>query len=189
MVGWMTCSLLIASLLAACAATTVTTFWKDPAAHRKFQKVLVIGMLKKMENRRSLEDEFAGQLQSRGISATAGYSVLPDEKPTKEIVAGFLKGKGYDAVLLIRLIREKKQRTYVEGGPAPTSISWGGYYASGYYTVDRIAYAEANLFDVETEKLVWTAASETWLKASDPKMIRDYVSVIMEHMQKQDVVP
>jgi hypothetical protein len=49
--------------------------------------------------------------------------------------------------------------------------------------------AEANLYDVATEKLIWTAATETKIGEKCEKMIKAYVAVNMEEMRKQKLVP
>jgi hypothetical protein len=49
--------------------------------------------------------------------------------------------------------------------------------------------AEANLYEVATEKLIWTAVTETKIGRNTEKMIKTYVAVIMEEMRKQKLVP
>jgi hypothetical protein len=81
--------------------------------------------------------------------------------------------------------------------PLPYHNTWPGYYNSGYTSVytpgytaeERYVMAQANLYDVATEKLIWTASTETRMGEPDQKMIKTYVAVIMEAMRKQKVVP
>jgi hypothetical protein len=53
---------------------------------------------------------------------------------------------------------------------------------------DKFAIAETNVYDVATEKLIWTAGTETWIKSSEPKLIQEYVGLMMKELQKGGVV-
>lgn len=185
-------------LLIGCAATKVTSVWKDETYQKKPHKVLAVAILKSNTNRLVLEDEFARQLKQRGLDATAGHTVLSGDEPVdKDVLATSLREKGFDTLLVVRLVDQRSQQTYVPGAAYPVGATWPGYYGAGYnmiyspgYVVeDQFAIAEANLYDVETEKLIWTAATETWIKSSDRKLIEEYVGRIMNEMQQGGVVP
>ena len=189
---------LIAGMLVGCAATKVTSVWKDEAHTKKPQKVLTVAILKSTTNRRVLEDEFALRLTQKGLDATAGHTVLSGDEPaSKDAIAASLKEKGFDTLLLVRLVDQRSQQTYVPGAAYPVGATWPGYYGAGYNTMytpgyvveDQFAIAEANVYDVDSEKLIWTAATETWIKASERKLIQEYVDLMMKEMQKGGVLP
>jgi hypothetical protein len=200
LVSW----LLAASLLAtSCASTKLTSVWKDPDYQNTPRKILVLGMLQKPENRRLIEDTFVQQLKAGGVDAVAGYTILPDEKlAEKEVIAAQLKKVGADALFLTRVVDRRTDLNYVPaaghhrpGYPAYYN-SWGGYYSHGYDTIyqpaymteDEYAIAEANLYDVATDKLIWSAASETLIRSDQRDLIENYVSVIMKSLRKQQVI-
>ncbi len=54
---------------------------------------------------------------------------------------------------------------------------------------DRYAIAETSLYDTHTEKLIWTATSETLISGSSQKMINAYVSAMMDSLRKNKVIP
>jgi len=58
-----------------------------------------------------------------------------------------------------------------------------------YQVEDRFATVETNLYDTATEKLVWTATSDTWMSEKDQKLAKTYVAVMMESMRKQKLFP
>lgn len=190
------------STIAACASTEITSVWRDTSYQGPPKKVLVLGILKNVTSRRVLEDEFVLQLKERGVKAEAGYAVMPGNSlPDKAVVAATVSRKRFDSLLLVRLVGEKTERNYVSGNvtysTGPYYRGWSGYYGAGYTSVhssgysveDKFALAEASLYDAATEKIIWTAASETWLRDQGSKLIRDYVSVIMRSLRKQNVVP
>jgi hypothetical protein len=202
--------MMAAALFTACATTIVTAVWKDASYPGKPGKVFVYAVLKNQTNRRIAEDEFVNHFKSRGVDAVPSYKVLPGTGPvTKEVLDEQLKAQGFDTLLLTQLTGSKTEQVQVPGTviyqptyqgtyqPAPYYRTWPGYYNSGYTAVYSPSYtteeeyvmAEANLYDVATEKLIWTAATETKIGGKNEKMIRTYVAVIMEEMRKQKLVP
>jgi hypothetical protein len=189
--------LIALSVLMGCAATKVTSTWKDEAYQKKPHKVLTVAILKSNTNRLTLEDEFALQLKQRGLDVAAGHNVLsPKEPPTKDTLAAALRENGYDTLLLVRLLDQRSQQTYVPGAAYPVGGAWPGYYGAGYNTMytpgyvveDKFAIAEANLYDVATEKLIWTAATETWINSAEPKLIKEYVGLMIRELEKGGMV-
>jgi hypothetical protein len=197
-------------MLAACATTEVTAVWKDESYQGGPRKVLVYAVLKKPINRRIVEGEFISHFRSRGIDAVPGYAVFPGNELVKEeVLEEKLKAQGFDSLLLMQPTEARKEQVQVPGmvtyqptyptiyQPAPYYRTWPGYYSMGYtavytpsYTVeDRYVMAETNLYDVATEKLIWTAASETKIEGKVQKLIKTYVAVIMDAMRKEKVVP
>ena len=61
-------------------------------------------------------------------------------------------------------------------------------YDPGYYTTDKSYYLEANLYDVESEQLVWSAQSETTNPANLEAFARTFAMVISDQMIKDGVI-
>lgn len=202
--------MLAVALFAACATTKVISVWKDASYQGKLHKVFVYAILKNQTNRRIAEDEFVNHFKARGIDAVPSYTVFPgDELVKKEVLDEKLKTQGFDTLLLTRLTGSKEEQVQVPGTityqptypgmyqPAPYYRTWPGYYTSGYTAVYTPSYmteqksvmAEANLYDVATEKLIWTVATETRIGGKSGKAIKAYVAVIMEELRKQKLVP
>jgi len=198
------------ALCAACASTDVTAVWKDGAYQGKLSKVLVHAMLKKQTNRRIAEDEFVNYFRSRGIAAVPSYTIFPVDSPVKkENLDEKLKAQGFGTLLLMQLTGSKKEPVQVPGTviyhpmgtgmyqPAPHYQTWPGYYNRGYTMIYSPSYtteeeyvmAETNLYDVATEKLILTVATETRVGGNIEKKTKAYVAVIMEVMRTQKLVP
>jgi hypothetical protein len=184
--------------MVACATTNVKAVWKDEAYKSQPKKVLVIAMFKNQTVRRLIEDEFRNFLKYGGTDAATGYEIFSgNELPTKEAVAEQIRAGGFDALLLTRLIDIRTEmRTVPSSGsyaPAPYGAPMRGYYGTGYAAVyspsyqveDKYATVESRLYDVATEKLIWTATSDTWLSEGEQKLVKDYVAVMMETLRKQ----
>jgi hypothetical protein len=187
--------LLAVLLLAGCTATQVTSFWKDPNYQKQPHKILAVAILKNKANRIALEDEFARQLNQKGLDVTTGHKMFPEYTPAnKNELEKFLRDNGFDTFLLVRVVGEKELRTVI---PDTASAAWPGSYNTGYsvitspgYVVEqRLAMAEAELFDVGSEKRFWKAASETMVNAVDHELIADYVKQIVNQMQRSGLLP
>jgi hypothetical protein len=190
----------VAALVASCSTSKVTFFFKDASYQKQPRKVLVMAVVKKPVLRRLVEDEFVRRFRDRGIEAVRGYAVFPgDELATKEALDKELTAGGFDALLLMRLVDPRNEIPGAPGSPAdPRFKGWPAYYGYCYaaayspnYTLeDKYALAETSLYDMATEKLIWIAASETWLGGQNAQiMIWDYVDAMMGSLQKYKVVP
>ncbi|MEW6683165.1 MAG: hypothetical protein AB1451_09635 [Nitrospirota bacterium] len=189
--------LVTVSLLAtACAGTTLTSVWKDDAYHKTPHKIVVLSMLWNPKNRPRLEDEFVRQLKARGLDAVPGHQIVPEEKPPdKEVMAARLKEAGADTLLLTRLVDKTASLRYSQD-PAASRLpeyygTWPAYYGGGYPMAQEAEYAvaEVNLYDVETEKLIWAAVTQTKLQTDRHALMESYVADVLEALQKQRVLP
>ena len=201
----------VGSLLSGCASTELTAVWKDPAYEGKPRKVLVYAVLKNQMRRRIFEDEFVGQFKVRGVTAVSGYTVFPGEElAKKETLEEKLKSLGFDTLLLTQITGTGKELVQVPGmatyqpipgpmyypAPAPYYRTYPGYYHAGYtatytpsYTVeDPYVLTETSLFDVASEKLIWSASASTRTATQDQKLIRDYVAMMVAAMHKDKVL-
>ena len=194
--------ILCAASIAACATTDIKSVWRDESYKTQPKRFLVISLFKDQTVRRMVEDEFKNHLKHRGADAATGYQIFPaNDLPSKETVVEQVKAGGYDAVLLTRLIDTRTERRVVPGSatyaPAPHyGMSMGGYYGQGYATVytpgyqveDRFVMVESNLYDPATEKLVWTATSDTWMSEGNQKLVKTFVAIMMESLRKEKIV-
>ena len=188
---------LMALGVAACATTTVKAVWKDEAYQAQPKRVLVIALFKNQTMRRMVEDEFKGHLKYRGTDAATGYEVFSgNELPAKETIVEQVKSGGFDTLLLTRMIDSRTEKRIVSGSMSHT-MPMRGYYGYGYSAVyspdyqveDRYATVESSLYDVATEKLIWTATSETWMSEGDQKLARTYAGVMMDSLRKHKIFP
>jgi hypothetical protein len=198
-----TMAVLLVLGLAACATTSVQGVWRDEAYQSQPKRVLVMAMFKNETTRRMVEDEFRSHFKYRGIDAAPGYEVFTgNELPTKETVVEKVRAGGFDSLLLIRLVDMRTEKRTVSTGttgyaPAHYGMPMHGYYGQGYQTFyastyqvdDRYATVQSNFYDAATEKLAWTATSDTWLADSDQKTVKTFVTIMMESLHKQKIVP
>jgi hypothetical protein len=187
-----------AFLFASCTTTTVMTdVWKDKAYQGKPQKILVIMVAKFPDTRNLFEDRFVGELNNRGNNTFQSYSIIPFEQlREKELVKSKIKSSDADTVLIARLVDTKTIESYNPGMiyVVPDSYyDWWGYYAVVFadygYTGDvRVAYIETNIYDVKTEKLIWSGHSKTERTEGEQQLITAFIQLMIKKMESAGII-
>ena len=193
--------------LGACAgsSTTLVRSSVDPGfVQGSVKQVFVVGVAQNAIVRHSYEDTFVASLASIKVDAHPSYDLIPDPRQVdKDAVAVELKRRGVTHVLVTRVV----QRRDVEQYHPPSYVSvgfggypgyyggWGSYMSVGYTTVASPGYTsvqtvlsvESNLYELATEKLVWTGLSEAY-PAGDPEAtIKPYVKQLLWDMRAKRV--
>ena len=68
-----------------------------------------------------------------------------------------------------------------------------GFYRSrysdpGYSSTTTTVRLETNLYDVKTEKLIWSGKSDTWSKNSKDKIINDVIKAVIKNLQNNKII-
>lgn len=193
-----------ALVLTSCAASTIlTSVWKDENYRiGNIKKVLIIVFSEKPAVRRFFEDEFKSQMTPFSIDAVSSYTVIPDEKLSdKEVLPEQAKDLRVDAVLITRLVDKTKIQSYVPPettyrGPGGFASSWPAYNYNYSQTITRQGYTveheilnlEANLYDAKTDKLIWSALSDTIAESAKEEYIKSFISVIMKRLSDDKIL-
>jgi len=159
-------------LLTACAAKTqIGASWKDPEYTRgRIKKVLVIGVAAKEDRREVFENQFMTTFRNAGVEAEASHTLIPNvEKLTKEMVDAAIRGA------------------------IPTGYynSLYGYYGYAYSVVHAPDYTdykeiyslETNLYEISSEKLIWTVQSQAVRKVSIYDTIKTFTAKIISRLK------
>jgi hypothetical protein len=97
----------------------------------------------------------------------------------KDFIAAKARESGADTVLVARPISRKIERSYVPGSYHRWGSYYGYAYSPGYIVDDEYVYIETNLYDVATEKLIWTSQSETIMLATDQELIKSFIGTMI----------
>jgi hypothetical protein len=188
---------LFAFFFTSCATTTVTDVWKDKAYQGKGQKIVVIMVAKSPDMRQLFEDRFAAELDARGNNAIQSYTIIDmDQLRKKELAKSKIKSSGADTVLISRLVDTKTIESYRPGQiyVVPSSYyGWSTYYAVVFadygYTADvPVSYIETNLYDVKTEKLIWTAHTKTERTEGEQQLMNTFIKVIIKKLTSDKII-
>ena len=90
---------------------------------------MILGVAKEDIRRRVFENKTVALFRDQKVEAVASYEVIPAEKEIDEdSVRGAIEGKGFDAVLVTKMLKVNKQTEYV---PGQTYVS--NYWGSPHY--------------------------------------------------------
>jgi len=181
--------------ITSCATTNLTSVWKDVNYRGSISKVFVIGVSEKAGVRRIFEREFVNQLKSRGISAVSSNEFIPYEKVLdKDIVIAKVNDLNIDKVLITQLTNRKKVE-YLPAGHGSAYDVWYSYRELDYKASCKTGYAckelvalETNLYNVSSEKLIWSALSETSVEDGQYNLIKSFIKAIIDNLSKEDLL-
>jgi hypothetical protein len=183
----------------ACASTKLTKTWMDEAFQgHTVSNVLIIGVTQQDAARRMFEDVFVSQLKHAGIRAISSVDVIPipaDQKLNKEIILATVQIYNNDSVIITYLIDVDRKGVYTPPQRSDRGIEghfsqvYDTIHQPGYYKEDVNVRLETNLYDVKTEKLIWTGQSESMNPKSDRALIVDVVKIIVKEMQQVKILP
>ena len=204
--------ILISFCLGGCGAgTEITGSWRNSEAQsvaEDIHTIMVTALTPRANARQRVENDLATALQERGYQTIKSIDVLPPtftdgQVPDKTKLLSRIEETGADAILTVALIDENTESRYVPGsyGYAPYprfgyyGTFWGYYttwyptlYSPGYYEEDKVYFIETNLYDAESEQLLWSAQSETYNPRSLPRFASDFAKVVVTRMVKEDLL-
>jgi hypothetical protein len=179
----------------------MTDTWKDKEYQGKPQKIMLIMAARSADTRNLFEDRFAGELQSRGNDAFQSYTAIPfDKLRDKEHVKATIRSSNADTVLVSRLVDTKTIESYHSGiiTVIPFVVpdyyyGWWGYYNVvfadyGYTGEVAVAYIETNLYDVKTEKLIWSGHSKTERSYGEQELITAFIQRIIKKLESAELI-
>jgi hypothetical protein len=195
------------TMIAGCSmsSTSLTQVWTDPSiSGGSVGKTLVIGMARAEASRRLFENEMSALFGQKGLEAVSSHTLLPTlpeaNDSGKESVRSAIAGKGFDTVIVTRLLDIDTQTTYVPGETRVVADHWGhpndyrlySYYDRtytvvhdpGYIVEDKIVRLETNVYDVASESLIWAAVSETFNPSSIEDAVRTFGAAVLEDLEK-----
>jgi hypothetical protein len=197
----------LAALLCSCAATSVKNTWKSPDCHQPVGKVAALAIDDRSLVRQGFENRFVRQLTKAGSSAMVTFDLLslPQIKEDKRAAAARLRASGAEALLILRLkdvgssyheTRAGNER-YAPVLAGINSMGWYDYYSVGfadmgttYGSLNQTVYLETSLYDLNTEKCLWSALTRTVVKENMDRVAEmdPLVEKIVAAMQKDLVI-
>ena len=201
-------AVMLVFLFTACGPSSfLTSTWKaENVQPRKFHKIIVLGLVRDADRtmRERMEEHLVADLKDLGYDAICScdeYNPKAFENMTEEQAIAKLKGSGVDAVLSIVLLDKIKERYYSPGKMyySPYAIYYDrfwGYsrtmynrvYSSGYYEENTKYFWESNLYDLESNQLVYSAQSQTFDPVSSENLGHEYGKMIINDMVKKNIL-
>jgi hypothetical protein len=187
-------------MILSCAGTELThTQLNETYSGKPVSDILVIAITGNEDSRRSFERQFVAQLKSAGVEAISSEEAIPmpaDLELKKEAILNAVNQFENDAVIITHLIDKEEKEAFTRGGQAHGS--YYGFYHSrytysyardpGYSRTSKTIRLETNLYDVKTEKLIWSGQSKTLSKDSKDQIINDVIKVVIKDLQNNKLI-
>ncbi|SPQ02157.1 hypothetical protein NBG4_950003 [Candidatus Sulfobium mesophilum] len=184
-------------VVSGCMATRFSNVWKDESVRKgPIKNVLVIALLPSPERSRMVEDEMAKQLKSRGVTSVLSYVEFAGKLPAREEVLSRLGKFGVDSVLVSKFAGKetKSYQDYPDDYKAVLK-QWdesgmGVSHALAVPAGERQTYAlmSTSLYDAETQKIIWSALTETWVVGMDSRLTSSFVSTVLDRLAEDKFI-
>ncbi|WP_109698602.1 glycoside hydrolase family 18 protein [Chitinophaga deserti] len=203
-------TLFAAVLLSACGTTTqVTNFWRTPDAPQKtYHTIFIAAMVHNVGAKQSIENNLAAAAQNKGYKAIKSGDIFPpnftkENVPSKEAILNRVRELGCDAIFTMAVVDKTSETRYVPGsGPYAPYPAWGWYgsfwgyynywyptmYNPGYYTTDKTYFLESNMYDAQTESLLFSVQSESINPGSIEDFSRSYTKSLVQALERQGLL-
>ena len=194
-VKWFGYLLFFVFLIISCTGTEITQNQIDDAYKGKpVSDILVIAITGNEHNRRVFEKKFVAQLKSVGVDAVSSEEAIPmpaNLELKKEMILNAVNQYENDAVIITHLLGKEEKDVYTRGGA--THRGFYGFYhsrhsSSGYSSTSTTVRLETNLYDVKTEKLIWSGKSKTLSKDSKDQIINDVIKAVINNLHKNKLI-
>lgn len=198
-------------MLIACGSSTrITGSWvnKEKLADKDYNNVFIAALTSDRQLQSTLENELATRAELRGVNAITSHNTFTrtftsDNKPSKEELLSTIKTSDADAIFTVTVQDVETDTHYVPGNtvyPTPLLYSYYGdfygyydtmypiAYNTGYYTEDKVYYMESNLYDADTEELLWSAQSKTYDPVDVEIFVEEYAEAIADQLADDGLI-
>ncbi len=201
--------ILVLALVGACAPSTkILGSWASPEKKAGgYNNIFVTAITENLMARQEMENNLDELLKEEGIEAKSSFEIIPPgfipSATNKDKVINEIKAGGHDAILTMALLDQTTETRYVPGTTMYSPMGYGGGYGSfygyysyysptmytpGYYDTDKTYYIEINLYDAETEKLVWSSQSETTNPSSVESVAPYFAKTVVDQLIKDGLI-
>jgi hypothetical protein len=199
-------ALLLIIAATACSSTAEITYSivAPGAINKDLHGVMVVGVATNNTDRVDYEKAFTQELRRKGVHAIASYTLLPQKKISGDQATATANKNELDTILVVRYVGESQVEIYHPGTRyydvvptyGPRGGGFGGYYGHAYevaydpavYSTNRTITLVSDLYEVSTEKALWTAVSDA-IKAGNEKELRDsFIKAFISNLQEHHLI-
>ncbi len=186
-------ALLAPLALAACASTRTAVEWRDPRYDGRIGKVLV-AVAVEGNFRSAAEDAFVA-VMPKDVEALQSYQIIPAEAAKdREAVRARIVQSGFEGALVSRIVDSiTTEQSHIAPVGTQTMYDYWGYawtsYQMGTVTeTHRTLFVETRLYDLRTERAVWSVTTETYDPNPSVSEIRKLVDRIWRRLDQAKIV-
>lgn len=183
------------------AYTSISPIQEDrDYAEKPISSCMVVGIAMEPEKRDMYEDEMALALKRVGVRAVAGHSLVPaGREQDVEALRRAAREAGVQTVMLTYMRGVVEKDVQVEPSSyevRPVAVPLGNGYRMAYSHVHTTPVHQkmvtvrlkTDLYDVKTEKIIWSAATSTINPQSGRDVIASKCEALMKSLKKSGFV-
>lgn len=200
--------IIIVQFLGCTPNTTITASWVNPdTTNVTYDNILVTALVDNVSARQQLENNISRKLSDLGIEVSKSIDVFPpklkDKDNYEEYVVSAIDEYQYEGIITITLVEEKTETRHRPGSQVYMPTSNFGYYGNfrgyyntrfvevyntNYYASSKTYFIETNLYDSETEELIWSAQSETVNSGTMDDFSGKFAQKMINEMKKEQLL-
>ena len=191
--------MMFAILLAGCATTPMTHTevsgsWKAHGYTRKFAHLLVVSHAADPGIRVKVESILVKSLEKQGLHAVASSDIMPaDEKINRKTIGVVMAGRGFDGVLVSRLLNVNRNTIYVP--PSEDSTLEDSFdedipviFAPGYVEHLSVISILTKLYDAKSKQLVWSMQSRTANYDTVNELVQSLSQAVIDNLRTRGLI-
>jgi hypothetical protein len=177
---------------------------KEQVQGKKANSVFIVVLTQNMATRSLMERDLAAAATARGIKAIPSLSVLTPVTgvPDSVVIAAFgrqVKASGCNTVLIVSLLDSRNETKYVPSSsysydPFASYGYYGTYmsyyassyntvYSPGYYVTNNTYYVESNLYDVASQKILFSIQTKAVNPDDINKASKRFTETLIEEIK------
>ncbi|MDR3609445.1 MAG: hypothetical protein P4L27_02655 [Ignavibacteriaceae bacterium] len=194
------CCLMI--LMESCSTSILVDEWNDSSFHESpLEKIFVIVIRNNPIQRRIWEDAFVGELTRLGVKATSSYKLFPDALPDTNQILEIIQGRGFDGILVTRILQKETDTHFVDGYVTSESkIRYNPFqnvYSTYFRNIEHPGYIDSvtvyrRAIEVwvirDKERIIWEATSNTHEGNSLAAVKNDVVDLVVPELSKYAII-
>ncbi len=189
-------------LVESCSSSTLVDVWNDPTYHESpLKKILIIAIRIDPVQRRIWEDAFVGELSKHGVNSTSSYHLFPDVLPDTNQIIQTVQEKGFDGILVTRLLLDETKSHYVKSYVTTEQISryniFRKRYDTYYRNIQHSGYVESQIIDRRAidvwvirneERMIWSATSNSPERNTVEDVQNDIAELVIPELTRNAII-
>lgn len=194
------CCLMI--LIESCSSSSLVDVWNDPTYQESpLKKILIIAIRKDPVQRRIWEDAFVGELSKHGVNAASSYHLFPNVLPDTNQIIQTVQEKGFDGILVTRLLLDETKSHYVKSYVTTEQVSryniFRKRYDTYYHDVQHPGYIESQIIDRRAidvwvirneERMIWSATSNSPERNTVEDVQNDIAELVIPELTRNAII-
>lgn len=202
--------ILLFGLTACFSSQKVINSWVSPeiSSGVTYEKVFVAALTDDLDAKNFVENAVSEKLKEMGISVVKSVDMYPPnfsayDELVREEKLQKIRETGSDAIFALTLLDVVTEERYHPGTPYTIESEqllfyrhylpyykqrYSAVYSPDYYTSEKTYFIESNLYDVSSEKMVWTVQSSAFNPLDLSAWFKGYSKLMIEQLRKDGLI-